>query len=64
MSSPAYEERQRKKRLAIQYRKAAARLHNIEEQPFGEVKQMSGGAYVEIKVWVPTSEAFKEKVEP
>lgn len=62
MTSPRYEQHQKDKRLNEQYRQAAARLHNTEVQPFGEVKRMNGGAFVEIHVWVPLSEAFKEKV--
>lgn len=62
MSSPAYEDRQAKKKLNIQYRQAAARLHDVEVQ-HGDVKQMNGGAFVEIIVWVPLSEAWKEVVK-
>lgn len=65
MASPIYEERQKRKRLNIQYRKAAARIYGAKEREnrFGEVKQMSGGAFVELTVWIPLDEAAKESAE-
>lgn len=62
MSSPQYEERQKAKRMNLQYRRAAARLYNIEV-PHDEVKRMNGGAFVSIIVWVPLEEAVKESAE-
>lgn len=64
MPTPEYEERQKNKRLNKQYRQAAARLHGCDVNRFGEVKRMGNGAFVEIVVWVPLSEAFNEKLEP
>lgn len=61
MSNPTYEARQRRQRLGRQYRKAAARLHSTQVDSTAHVKQMHDGAFVDITVWVPQSEAFKEK---
>ena len=64
MSTPVYEERQKNKRLKAQARQAAARLHGLKEtQHFGEVNLMFGGAFVEVKVWVPLDEIVKEDVK-
>lgn len=63
MSNPTYEARQKNKKLKAQARQAAARLHGLTEvQHFGEVNLMLGGAFVEVKVWVPLDEIVKEAV--
>jgi len=63
MSSPVYEARQKNKKLKAQARQAAARLHGLSEvQHFGEVNLMHGGAFVEVKVWVPLNEIVKEVI--
>lgn len=63
MSNPAYEHRQANKRLKMMHRKAAARLHGTELNRSADVKLMHGGAFVEVTVWVPASEAYKEKAD-
>ena len=47
----------------MMHRKAAARLHGTELNRSADVKLMHGGAFVEVTVWVPASEAYKEKAD-